>query len=84
MAPDLQQVKRPRTQGNRRRKTASHSEKEREQWEFENYPEGEIKEMAEIYQSRGVGKEDAQLIVDTMAKYPDFFVDVPPRHCSQR
>jgi DNA damage-binding protein 1 len=52
------------------------SERRREEWELENFPEGEIKEMVEIYESRGMSKEDAELVIITMAKYKDFFVDV--------
>lgn len=52
------------------------SEREREMWEMENYPEGEIQEMIDIYVERGMGREDAQVVVSTMAKYKDFFVDV--------
>ena len=51
-------------------------ERRREMWELENYPEGEIKEMVELYTERGLDPADAQLIVQTMAKYKDFFVDV--------
>jgi len=51
-------------------------EMQREAWELENYPEGEIKEMVEIYEGRGFEHEDARLIVTTMAKYPKQFVDV--------
>jgi len=51
-------------------------ERSREAWEFDNYPEGEIKEMVEIYVERGVSQEDAESIIKTMAKYRDFFVDV--------
>lgn len=43
-------------------------EMQREAWELENYPEGEIKEMVEIYEGRGFEHEDARLIVTTMAK----------------
>jgi DNA damage-binding protein 1 len=52
------------------------SERRREQWELENYPEGEIKEMIEIYTSRGMSEQDADMVVRTMAKYEEFFVDV--------
>lgn len=51
------------------------SERRREEWEMENYPEGEIREMIEIYMNRGMSKEDATLVIETMAKYKDFFVD---------
>eukprot|EP00934_Nitzschia_sp_Nitz4_P001375 Nitzschia sp. Nitz4//scaffold48_size128905//70480//71730//NITZ4_003601-RA/size128905-augustus-gene-0.8-mRNA-1//1//CDS//3329552985//1375//frame0 len=52
------------------------SERRREVWELENYPEGEIQEMIEIYEGQGMSHEDATLVVQTMAKYKDFFVDV--------
>jgi len=50
-------------------------EREREKWELENYPEGEIKEMVEVYTGRGMTAEDAQSVIETMSKYPSFFVD---------
>ena len=31
--------------------------------------------MVEIYMKRGMSKEDATLVIETMAKYKDFFVD---------
>jgi DNA damage-binding protein 1 len=52
------------------------SERRREMWEFENYPEGEVREMVEIFEDRGMSHEDAELVILTMAKYKDFFVDV--------
>ena len=52
------------------------SERRREKWEMDNYPEGEINEMIEIYESRGMSKEDATQVIRTMSKYKDFFVDV--------
>lgn len=52
------------------------SERRRENWEMENYPEGEIREMIDIYKERGMNHEDACLVINTMAKYKDFFVDV--------
>lgn len=52
------------------------SERRRENWEMENYPEGEIAEMIDIYAERGMGREDATIVINTMAKYKDFFVDV--------
>merc|ERR1711871_49103 len=50
-------------------------ERAREAWEMENYPEGEIREMIEIYEAKGVSSADAKIILETMAKYKDFFVD---------
>ena len=52
------------------------SERKREEWEMNNYPEGEIREMIDIYESRGMSPQDAKLVIETMAKYKDFFVDV--------
>jgi len=52
------------------------TERARESWEMENYPEGEIAEMIEIYVERGMSEDDATAVVTTMAQYKDFFVDV--------
>jgi vacuolar iron transporter family protein len=52
------------------------SERSREVWELENYPEGEIAEMIDIYVQKGMSYTDAESVINTMAKYPDFFVDV--------
>lgn len=51
-------------------------ERDREAWEMENYPEGEIREMVDIYESKGMDRADAELVVSTMAKYKEFFVDI--------
>jgi len=52
------------------------TERKREEWEMENYPEGEIQEMIDIYKEKGMEHEDAKLVIETMAKYKDFFVDL--------
>lgn len=52
------------------------SERRREAWELENYPEGEIQEMIEIFEEKGMSYEDSELVVKTMSKYKDFFVDI--------
>jgi len=52
------------------------SERKRELWEMDHYPEGEIQEMIDIFTSRGMSKEDATVVIQTMAKYKEFFVDV--------
>lgn len=49
--------------------------KRREEWETENYEEGEVKEMAALYVEKGVTKEDALTILTIMAKYKDLFVE---------
>lgn len=52
------------------------SEKKREEWEMENYREGEIQEMIDIYVNKGLSPDDAKIVIETMAKYEGFFVDV--------
>lgn len=52
------------------------SEREREEWELINYPAGEIAEMVEIFENKGMSHEDSVQVINTMAKYKDFFVDV--------
>lgn len=51
------------------------SERKREAWEMDNYPEGELSEMVELYVEKGVERKDAETILSTMAKYKEFFVD---------
>jgi len=50
-------------------------EQRRENWEMENFPDGEKKEMIEIYVDKGIKESDAKKIVDLMSKYKSFFVD---------
>ncbi|CAI5716333.1 unnamed protein product [Hyaloperonospora brassicae] len=51
-------------------------ERSREVWEFDNYPEGEIDEMIEVYEKKGVSTQDARLVVQTLAKYKEAFIDI--------
>ena len=54
----------------------AYSERQREQWEFENYKDGEIQEMIDIYKNNhGMKHEHAETIIKTMALYPEFFID---------
>ena len=41
--------------------------------ELENYKEGEIREMVELYESKGMSPADAMSIIRKMSKYPNFF-----------
>jgi VIT1/CCC1 family predicted Fe2+/Mn2+ transporter len=52
-------------------------ERKRELWEFQNYADGERKEMVDIYVSKGLSVEDATRIIDIISKpaYEGFFVD---------
>jgi VIT1/CCC1 family predicted Fe2+/Mn2+ transporter len=49
--------------------------KAREEWETENFQDGEVKEMAALYMERGVSKADALTMLTIMANYKDLFVE---------
>ena len=51
-------------------------EREREKWELSNFREGEIREMVEIYESRGMSRKDAEIVMRICAKYEDLFVNM--------
>jgi hypothetical protein len=44
--------------------------------ELENYPEGEKLEVVQLCVSQGVSERDATAVVETLAKYKTFFVDL--------
>ncbi|CAM9231413.1 unnamed protein product [Pylaiella littoralis] len=52
------------------------AEKKREEWELKNHREGEILEMVEIFEERGMSRQDAEDVIGKMAKYDDFFVNL--------
>jgi len=52
------------------------SERKRERWEIENFPEGEKQEMTEIYIGKGINESDAKLMVQTMSKNKDAWVEI--------
>eukprot|EP01117_Protostelium_nocturnum_P011260 TRINITY_DN4090_c0_g1_i1.p1 TRINITY_DN4090_c0_g1~~TRINITY_DN4090_c0_g1_i1.p1 ORF type:complete len:272 (-),score=81.96 TRINITY_DN4090_c0_g1_i1:185-1000(-) len=52
------------------------TEKAREAWEFDNFPEGEIEEMVEIYVKKGLSPEAAKRIMEILSKYPQAFIDI--------
>jgi VIT1/CCC1 family predicted Fe2+/Mn2+ transporter len=52
------------------------AEHKRERWELDNYPEGEKREMEELYIKRGMTAADAESVVGVMSKYKNFFLDV--------
>ena len=52
-------------------------EREREVWELENFKEGEVKEMVEIYMKRGMNLQDAEQVLASGRAVPP-----PPSHCS--
>ncbi|MFH1174295.1 MAG: VIT1/CCC1 transporter family protein [archaeon] len=52
------------------------AERTREAWELDNYPQGERKEMVEIYMRKGVSKKDAELAVKALSKNRDAFINI--------
>jgi len=50
-------------------------ERKREQWEYDNNPEGEVDEMIDIYEERGLTRDNAEKMVRLMTTSPEFFVD---------
>jgi vacuolar iron transporter family protein len=51
-------------------------EKEREIWETRNYPDGEKREMVEIYTGKGIPKDEAEEIVRILSKHEKPWVDI--------
>lgn len=52
------------------------AERRRELWEMEHYPEGERREMIELYMAKGIPEADARAIVDIISRYPEAWLDV--------
>jgi VIT1/CCC1 family predicted Fe2+/Mn2+ transporter len=52
------------------------AERAREQWEVDNYPEGEKKELRELYEAKGIPGADARAMVETVARHPKAWVDI--------
>lgn len=52
-------------------------ERKREEWEYDNYPEGEKEEMIQIYQEKGFSREEATKVITIMSKpqYKSYFID---------
>jgi DNA damage-binding protein 1 len=44
----------------------------REEWEFENYPEGEIKEMVDLHIEQGMEPEDAKALIDVFMRKKEY------------
>lgn len=51
-------------------------ERKREEWECENYLEGEIEEMVELYVKKGLDEDTAREIMGILAKNKKVFVDI--------
>ncbi len=52
------------------------AERVREIWETRNYPDGEKREMVEIYTEKGIPEPDAKAIVDILSKHEKPWVDI--------
>ncbi len=52
------------------------AEKRREEWEVDVYPEGEKLELVELYIDKGYPKEDAEKLVEIIAKNKKGWVDI--------
>jgi VIT1/CCC1 family predicted Fe2+/Mn2+ transporter len=52
------------------------AERAREQWEVDNYPEGEKTELRELYEAKGIPVADARVMVETVARHPKAWVDI--------
>jgi VIT1/CCC1 family predicted Fe2+/Mn2+ transporter len=47
-------------------------ERDREAWELDNFREGEIQEMIELFVARGMSQTDAEEVIKRMARYKVF------------
>lgn len=52
------------------------AERKREQWEAENYPDGEKRELIEIYIDKGIPLNDSKKIVNIISKHKKAWVDL--------
>lgn len=46
----------------------------REKWELENYEKGEKEEMVSLFTHKGLDRNDAESVIETMSASKDFFV----------
>lgn len=52
------------------------AEREREAWEVEHYPEGEKKELTELYVAKGMQEADAKAVTEIISKDKKSWVDI--------
>lgn len=52
------------------------AERARETWEVHNYPDGEKKELVELYTEKGLPEPDAEQVVDILSRNEKVWIDV--------
>lgn len=52
------------------------AERRREEWEVEHYPDGEKREMVELYVAKGMSEDDAKTVVEIFARHKKAWIDV--------
>ncbi|OGH92569.1 MAG: hypothetical protein A2534_00710 [Candidatus Magasanikbacteria bacterium RIFOXYD2_FULL_39_9] len=52
------------------------AERVRETWEVRNYPDGEKREMVELYVGKGIAEVDAKIAVEALSKNEKAWVDI--------
>jgi DNA damage-binding protein 1 len=52
-----------------------HEERAREQWEMQVHFCGEVEEMVQIYEQKGLSKADAETIIGTLSNYKEAFLN---------
>lgn len=52
------------------------AERVRETWETRNYPDGEKREMTELYMEKGISETDAKIAVEALSKIEKPWVDI--------
>ncbi len=52
------------------------AERVRETWEVQNYPDGEKREMIELYMEKGIAPDDAKIAVEALSKIEKPWVDI--------
>ncbi len=52
------------------------AERARELWEVRNYPDGEKREMVELYMEKGISEADAKIAVEALSKNEKPWIDI--------